>query len=90
MFFNNLVKHHIESSVSQLSLFSLGSTFVALDSISNLFGHQVDTKQDTKPSKRNNKSKSTRFGVCVPSDRDKKSESWLGRNCSRTSFQVLL
>src|SRR5260370_19963367 len=26
MFFNNLVKHHIESSVSQLSLFLLGST----------------------------------------------------------------
>jgi len=50
----------------------------------------MDTKQDTRPSKRNDKSKSTRFGVRVPSDGDKKVSLALGRNCSRTSFEVLL
>jgi hypothetical protein len=43
MFFNNLVKHHIESSVSQLSLFSLGST-------SSLLWTQFQTFLDTKRS----------------------------------------
>jgi hypothetical protein len=42
LFFNNLVICHIESSVSQLSLFSLVPTislyhFAAVDSILNLF-----------------------------------------------------
>jgi hypothetical protein len=45
---------------------------------------------DTKPSKRNDKSKSTRFGARVPSDGDKKASLAPGRNCSKTSIHVLI
>ena len=45
LFFNNLVIRHIESSVSQLSLFSLFST---ISSLWTQFWVSVDTKVDTK------------------------------------------
>jgi hypothetical protein len=45
LFFNNLVIRHIESSVSQLSLFSLFSTISLLWT---QFWALVDTKVDTK------------------------------------------
>jgi hypothetical protein len=49
LFFNNLVICHIESSVSQLSLFSLSSTLSLLwTQFLGLGGHHVDTKVDTK------------------------------------------
>ena len=49
LFFNNLVICHIESSVSQLSLFSLSFyLFAAVDPILGFGGHHVDTKVDTK------------------------------------------
>ena len=67
MFFNNLVKHsHRIKRFAAFAIFARFYLFVALDSISNLFGHQMDTKQDTRPFKRNDKSKSTRFGVRIP------------------------
>jgi len=57
LFFNNLVIRHIESSVSQLSLFSLFSTISLLWT---QFWASVDTKVDTKNHHRNDKIKSTR------------------------------
>ncbi len=49
LFFNNLVICHVESSVSQLSLFSLSSTVSLLwTQFWGLRGHHVDTKVDTK------------------------------------------
>jgi hypothetical protein len=51
LFFNNLVKRHIESSASQLSLFSLSSTISLLWT---QFWASVDTKVDTKSGQPNN------------------------------------
>jgi hypothetical protein len=51
LFFHNLVICHIESSVSQLSLFryfAIFYHFAAIDSILGLGGHHVDTRVDTK------------------------------------------
>jgi hypothetical protein len=49
LFFNNLVISHIESSVSQLSLFSLSSTVSLLwTQLQGLGGNHVDTKVDTE------------------------------------------
>ena len=48
-FFNNLDLNNVESSVSQLSLVSLSSTLSLLwAQFWDPFGHQVDTKLDTK------------------------------------------
>jgi hypothetical protein len=87
MFFNNLVEHHIGSSVSQLSLFSLGST-------SSLLWTQFQTFLDTKRTP-NHPNAMTRVSlsdlVCTsPLTETKKVSLALGRNCSKTSFQVLL
>jgi hypothetical protein len=91
MFFNNLVEHHIGSSVSQLSLFSLGST-------SSLLWTQFQTFLDTNwtPNRTpNHPNAMTRVSlsdlVCAsPLTETKKVSLALGRNCSKTSFQVLL
>jgi len=48
LFFNNLGLCHIESSVSQLSPFSLYFyPFAGVDPILGLRGHHADTKVDT-------------------------------------------
>jgi hypothetical protein len=51
LFFNNLVKRHIESSASQLSLFSL---FSIISLLWTQFWASVDTKVDTKSGQPNN------------------------------------
>jgi hypothetical protein len=72
MFLNNLAKHHIESRrFAAFAIFARFYLFVALDSISDLFGHQTI--------QRNDKIKSTRFGVRGPVLTKTKSESNLLR-----------
>jgi hypothetical protein len=67
LFFNNLGLCHIESVVSQLSPFSLHSTFSPLWTQFQAF---LDTKLDTKSGQRDDKIKSIRmkavFGVHSP------------------------
>ena len=73
--FNNLDICHIESSASQLSPFSLFSTVsVVLTRFSARFGHQIDTKPDTKSVKINNEfslSDESGFGAHLASHRHK-------------------
>lgn len=66
---------HIESGISQLSQISLCFyLFAGLDQISGLFGHQVDTKLDTKTASTSDEPSVAEFGVHIPSHRTDFSE----------------
>jgi hypothetical protein len=48
MFFNTVEVRHVKSGVSQLRVFASSYRFAIVDSISRLFGHQIDTTLDPK------------------------------------------
>ena len=74
------------------AIFALFYHFAAVDSISGLGGHHVDTKVDTKTHHSNDKFKSTRrgrIGVQVSRHRTKVSKLYASLKCDRGRRLVL-
>jgi hypothetical protein len=90
LFFNKMELSHIESGVSQLSQISLCFyLFAGLDSVSALFGHQMDTKLDTKTASTSDEPSVAEFGVHIPSHRIDFSEFTLEqRGCRPLSTAI--